>query len=132
MTKYNFPSIFLFLEIMPGNTVENKSNLIVNNNQPEIKIVYAVIVDAGSTGSRALAFKFIQTPSNNLVRISIISKVWVILIILYILIFFTDGSLELLDSKKFSTEPGLSGYADNPNNVDNVNLNFMFVYLKFF
>jgi len=74
MTKYNFPSIFLFLEIMPGNTVENKSNLIVNNNQPEIKIVYAVIVDAGSTGSRALAFKFIKTPSKLILNPTILTK----------------------------------------------------------
>lgn len=47
---------------MSTDTMASTSNLGDDRFQPKPKFVHAIIIDAGSTGSRAFAFKFIQYP----------------------------------------------------------------------
>lgn len=57
---------------------------------------YAVVLDAGSTGSRVLAYKFYTS--------------------------FVDGRLVLDEELFFETKPGLSNYHSEPHMVRNVAL----------
>ncbi len=57
------------------------------NNSNDNEHLYAVVIDAGSTGSRVLGFKFHRDAS---------------------------GSLQLDDELWLQEKPGLSGYAENP------------------
>jgi len=60
------------------------------------KLVYAIMMDAGSTGSRILVFTFSKSP--------------------------TDGSLKLLDEFFKEVKPGISSFATNPQQAaDSIN-----------
>ncbi|XP_025410531.1 ectonucleoside triphosphate diphosphohydrolase 5 [Sipha flava] len=64
-----------------------KDNIKTQPSQPTPEPAYAVIIDAGSTGSRVLALAFKKIPG---------------------------GSLELVDELFIQVKPGLSSFADDP------------------
>lgn len=76
--------------------------------------VYAVIIDAGSTGSRVLALAFKKAPG-------IYKKKGLNNFKLFIYTYyysFIGGSLELEDELFVQVKPGLSSFADDPKKVN--------------